>query len=81
MFTNCSNNENFPKTLIIRNHLGGMIWQVYHIQKLSEAENLSYNATINGFEAITLEDYQEDMEETWSDWRETCNPDILNLEL
>ena len=78
MFTNGSNNENFPKTLIIRNHLGGAIWQVYHVQKLSEVEKLSFNATMNGFEAITLEDYQEDMEETWSDWRETCNPDILN---
>jgi hypothetical protein len=78
MFSNVSNNENFPKTLIIRNHLGGAIWQVYHVQKLSEVEKLSFNATMNGFEAITLEDYQEDMEETWSDWRETCNPDILN---
>ena len=58
MYSNISSNENFPKTLIIRNHLGGMIWQVYHVQKLNEAEKLSYNATMNGFEAITLEDYQ-----------------------
>ena len=59
MYSNVSNNENFPKTLIIRNHLGGAIWQVYHVQKLSEAEKLSFNATMNGFEAITLEDYQK----------------------
>lgn len=78
MYKNISNNENFPKTLIIRNHLGGMIWQVYHVQKLSEAEKLSLNATMNGFEAITLEDYREDMEETWPDWRGTCDKDIIN---
>ena len=78
MYTNISSNENFPKTLIIRNHLGGSIWQVYHVQKLSEAKKLSYNATMNGFEAITLEDYKKDMEETWSNWRETCDEELLN---
>ena len=77
MYNNISNNEDFPKTLIIRNHTGGMIWQVYHIQKLSEAEKLSSSATRNGFEAITLEDYQKDMEETWPDWRETCDKEII----
>lgn len=61
----------FPKTLIIRNHLGGMIWQVYHVEKESEADKISSNATSNGFESITLEDYQPEMEQTWPDWRET----------
>ena len=78
MYTNISTTNNFPKTLIIRNHQGGMIWQIYHVHKLSEAEKLSHNATMNGFETITLENYQEDIKETWPDWRETCSSDILN---
>lgn len=61
----------YPKTLVIRNHEGGMVWQVYHVEKLIEAERLAGNATRNGFQAITLEDYQPDREETFPDWRET----------
>jgi hypothetical protein len=72
MYRDNSASDNFPKTLIIRNHEGGMIWQVYHIQKESEAQKISDNATMNGFEAITLEDYISDYEETWPDWRETA---------
>jgi hypothetical protein len=71
MYTDISTTKGYPKTLIIRNHEGGMIWQVYHVEKLSEADKLSSNATMNGFEAITLEDYQEYMQETWPEWRET----------
>ena len=70
MFTDISNSE-FPKTLVIRNHEGGMIWQVYHVQAQHEAEQLSKNATNNGFYAITLEDHHADWKETWPDWRET----------
>jgi hypothetical protein len=77
MYKDITTNTDYPKTLIIRNHEGGMIWQIYHVQKKSEAEKLSINATLNAFEAITLEDYQPDYEETWSDWRETCNPSII----
>ena len=77
MYKDISTLDQFPKTLVIRNHQGGMIWQIYHVQKESEAQKLAYNATMNAFEAITLENYQEDMEETWPDWRETCNSDIL----
>lgn len=62
---------NYPKTLVIRNHEGGMIWQIYHVDKLVEAERLANNAYANGFFAITLEDYNADLEETWPDWRET----------
>lgn len=61
----------YPKTLVIRNHEGGMIWQIYHVQAEHEAAQLSRNATRHGFRAITLEDYQPEMEETWPDWRET----------
>jgi hypothetical protein len=77
MYTDISTNEIYPKTLVIRNHEGGMIWQIYHVEKESEATKLSNNATMNGFEAITLEDYQPENEETWSDWRETCHPNII----
>lgn len=62
---------NYPKTLVIRNHEGGMIWQIYHVQAQREAERLSLNATNNGFYAITLENYHSEWEETWPDWRET----------
>lgn len=73
MFKNLSNDSNYPKTLVIRNHEGGMIWQIYHVQKVREAELLSNTATKNGFMEITLEDYQPEHEETWPDWRETDN--------
>lgn len=76
MYTDISENE-FPKTLMIRNHKGGMIWQVYHVQKQSEAEKLANNAYKNGFYGSTLEDYQPEYEETWADWRETCDKSIL----
>lgn len=72
MFTNLSNTTEYPKTLIIRNHLGGMIWQVYHVETMREADILSSNATMNGFQAITLEDYQDDMEQTFPNWRNEC---------
>ena len=78
MYTDISTNNDYPKTLVIRNHEGGGIWQIYHVQKESEAEKLSANATRNAFEAITLEDYQPDYDETWPDWRETCSEDILS---
>jgi hypothetical protein len=77
MYTDISTTETYPKTLIVRNHKGGMIWQVYHVQKQSEADKLSTNAFFNGFQGSTLEDYQPDQKETWPDWRETCDPNIL----
>jgi hypothetical protein len=62
---------------MIRNHEGGMIWQIYHVQKQSEADKLSANAQKNGFYGSTLENYQPEREETWPDWRENCSPSIL----
>ena len=81
MYTDNSTGE-FPKTLMIRNHEGGMIWQVYHVRSLNEAERLSDNATKNAFEAITLEDYIPEYEETWPDWRDNCEfaePDLATI--
>jgi hypothetical protein len=71
MHTDISTTKDYPKTLVIRNHEGGLIWQIYHVQAQHEAQGLSDNATRNAFQAITLEDYQPEYEETWPDWRET----------
>lgn len=71
MYTDISKDDNYPKTLAIRNEYGGLVWQTYHVQKRQEAEILSNNAASNGFKAITLEDYQPELEETWPNWRET----------
>ena len=77
MYKNFSKNDNYPKTLVIRNHEGGMVWQIYHIEKESEATKLAINATKNGFMAITLEDYQSEQEETFTGWRETEGGKII----
>lgn len=71
MYHNTSSNPDYPKTLVIRNHQGGMVWQIYHVRKEVEAERLALNATKNGFQAITLEDHLADYEETFPDWRDT----------
>ena len=71
MYTNTSSNTNYPKTLIVRNHSGGMVWQVYHVEKETEAAQISANATKQDFRVITLEDHQPDLKQTWEDWRET----------
>ena len=71
MYTNNSTNDKYPKTLVVRNEHGGMIWQVYHVEKESEAKKIANNAIGNGFEAVSLEDHQPEQEETWPDWRET----------
>jgi hypothetical protein len=63
--------KEFPKTLVIRNTPGGMIWQIYHVKAQYEADRLTKNALRNGFYGITLEEYQPDEEETFPDWRET----------
>lgn len=71
MFINNSLDNNYPKTLLIRNQQGGMVWQIYNVQTLLEAEKLSKNSEKNGFEEATLVDFQPGLEETWPDWRET----------
>ena len=71
MYRNETNDTNYPKTLIIRNHEGGEVWQIYHVEAEHEAKQISANATRNGFYEITLEDYQPELEQTWPDWRET----------
>ena len=70
MFTDITTNNNYPKTLVIRNHEGGAIWQVYHMDNEYQVDDIVKGATNGGFEAITLEDYQEDYEETFPYWRQ-----------
>jgi hypothetical protein len=70
MYKDTSSNSEYPKTLMIRNHEGGMIWQVYHVNTLQEADKLSKNAHKNGFWGTTLEDHQPKRTETWPDWRD-----------
>lgn len=59
----------YPKTLVIRNTVGGMVWQIYHVDNGMQAFHLSKNAKLNAFEGRTLEDHQPDMEETFPNWR------------
>jgi hypothetical protein len=68
--------KDYPKTLVIRNHEGGMIWQVYHVNNKPEAWILSLNADKNGFECRTLTDHQPEAQETFKQWRDTA--DFLN---
>jgi hypothetical protein len=70
-------NDTYPKTLYIRNEVGGMVWQVYHVNNITEALNLVKNAVKNGFYGNhTLEDHTNETE-TWPDWRKTAHPDIF----
>lgn len=63
------NSENYPKTLLIRNEKGGMVWQVYHVNNIREAKMLARTAQGNRFDHITLEAYDKDAKETWPGWR------------
>lgn len=78
-YENKTTNDNYPKTLVIRNTKEGLIWQIYHVQKLSEAEWLAKNAHNNSFYGITLEDYQPNEEETFTNWREESKQTLKEL--
>ena len=71
MYIDISTNKNYPKTLVIRNEDNGLIWQVYNIKAEEEAFKLSKNAAVNGFNSITLENYNKDLKETFPNWRES----------
>lgn len=73
-FKDITTDSIYPKTLVIRNHQGGAIWQIYHMDNKYQVSDIVDGATKNGFEAITLEDYQEDYEETFPHWRH----DVVN---
>lgn len=69
-FDDESTNDVYPKTLLIHNTKGGMVWQVYHVETESEATNLSKGAAKNYFLHRRLVDHTDD-EETFPDWRLT----------
>lgn len=71
MYKDNTTTPEFPKTLLIRNTPGGMIWQIYHVQKKIEAERLSTNAFKNAFLSCTLVDYKPEYKENAPDWRDT----------
>lgn len=77
MYNDLSTSDAYPKTLLIRNTSGGMIWQVYHVKNETEAIGLAKNASKNAFEGITLENYQPSYEETWPGWRVDAQKDII----
>lgn len=78
MFINNTDNK-FPKTLEIRNTSGGMIWQIYHVNNIKEAEILSKNALKNGFMESTLVEYNKDTEETFPNWRNECSEELQKV--
>ena len=80
MHTDVSTNDNFPKTLVIRNTPDGMIWQIYHVKNQNEADKLAQKATSNAFMGITLEDHQPEHEETWPGWRVNADIDIIGAD-
>ena len=71
-FSDETTDDKYPKTLLIHNTVGGMVWKVYHVKNRNEARFLSLNAKRNGFfwrRLVELEDEQE----TFSDWRENSD--------
>jgi len=73
MYTDETTDSTYPKTVIVRNEIGGMVWQIYHVEKEEEASIINDNAHNNGFESVSLEDHQPELEQTWEDWRETAD--------
>ncbi len=83
-FNNISTDSLWPKTLVIRNSKGGLIWQVYHVNNDAQAIYITEGAHDNGFESVTLQDYDGEMVETFPNWRmelarqfESLLPDYL----
>ena len=79
MYNDNSTNNNYPKTLVIRNSIDGMIWQVYHVDNDLQAHFLAKNAKNNGFYGRTLEDYRDDMEETFPNWKIETAKEFVKL--
>ena len=69
----------YPKTLVIRNNVGGMVWQIYQVDNIEQAFHLSKNAKRNAFEGITLEDHQPSEGETFPNWRMELARDFIKM--
>lgn len=63
-----STNNNYPKTLLIRNEVGGMVWQLYHVPSLESAILLAYTSRTQGYEDQELVDYKPESEENYPEW-------------
>jgi hypothetical protein len=71
MYNDLSTSKYYPKTLYIHNTKGGAVWQIYHVQAQHEAEQISKNATSNGFQHIEMVDYDKEVRETFDNWRDS----------
>ncbi len=68
-YQDISTNEQFPKTMTMQAQPNGAYWQIYHVRDNSEVKMLKEGATRNGYEVITLRNYNGQLEETFSNWR------------
>ena len=68
-YQDISTNEQFPKTMTMQAQPNGAYWQIYHVRDNSEVEMLKEGATRNGYEVITLRNYNGQLEETFPNWR------------
>lgn len=73
---NISTNNNYPKTVVVRNSKNGMIWQIYHVKSERAAEIIAKQANENAFDGVTLEDYQPNMEETFPNWQNDMRSNV-----
>lgn len=69
MYKNISTTTEFPKTLVVRNTPDGMIWQIYHVKTERGAKIIAEGADRGGFEGVTLENHQPELEETFPNWQ------------
>ena len=67
--TDKTTSKEFPKTIIIRNTFDGMVWQVYHVKNNYDKSVIILNAFNNEFKGISVEDYQPELEETFTNWQ------------
>lgn len=77
MYRDSTKTSFYPKTLLIRNQEGGMIWEIFHVRNEREIVGLTKNATDYGYQSITLEDYQPEMEESFPGWRVTASKNVV----
>jgi|WetSurMetagenome_2_1015567.scaffolds.fasta_scaffold55296_4 hypothetical protein len=74
-YLDVSSSPDYPKSLMVRNSVGGMVWQHYRVRSKAEADALCANSWNNGFYGSTLED-NNPYEETYPNWREECTDEI-----
>jgi hypothetical protein len=78
-FENNSQDNVYPKTLLIHNTEGGAVWSVYHIDNAYQLPTLVNGAERNAFMYVTLEDYDPSAEETFPTWKEDMAKDYSKM--